>query len=84
MQVIVSQTLSRSFNINSDGNKSLVDMFKEQHWDISSLLNVLQEYLEYDLHHLDRPKRNVNVRCLLNQLASCKHWQLDEQEVIQE
>lgn len=83
MKVTVSHTLSKSFEIDKDDNETIEQAFLEQHWHIGALLLVLKDYLEYDLKHLDK-KQNVSVKCLLNQLASCKNWGTDEFEVIKE
>lgn len=83
MKVTVSQTLSKSFTINKDEDETIVQAFLEQHWTIPALLDVLREYLEYDLKYLDR-KPKASSKRLLAQLASCKGWTSDEFEVIQE
>lgn len=84
MKVTVSHTLSKSFTVNTENLEGIEQAFLEQHWHIAALLTVLKEYLEYDLKHLDERKQNVSVKCLLNQLASCKNWTTDEFEVIKE
>lgn len=83
MKVTLSNTLSKSFEINKEDNQTLVQAFKEQHYNIPALLSILKEYLEYDLNHANR-KRKVSTKALVNQLASCRDWTLDEQEVIEE
>ena len=83
MKITVSQTLSKTFDVDNEDGKALVQLFNEQHWGIEALLSILREYLEYDLKHLNR-KRNVSTKSLLNQLASCRDWTLDEQEAIRE
>lgn len=83
MKVTLSNTLSKSFEINKEDSQTLIQAFKEQHYNIPALLGILKEYLEYDLNHLDR-KRKVSTKSLVNQLASCRGWTLDEQEIIEE
>lgn len=57
------------------------EVFEEQHWSITSLLNVLKEYVKNDMvnHTTDRGQRQLEALYL-----ACDNWSEDEYEVIKE
>lgn len=57
------------------------EVFEEQHWNITSLLNVLKEYVKNDMvnHTTDRGQRQLEALYL-----ACNNWSEDEYEVIKE
>lgn len=87
MKVTVSQTLSRTFDIEVHKGETLEEAFKKQHWDIASLLDVLEEYLMEKLDHYAEysvPDDSPSVRVTTRQYLSCRGWTTDEFEVIRE
>ena len=78
--ILVSQTLSKDTTITKDiNNNDLKDCFYKEHWDISSLLKVLKEYIVKDLANniTERPTRQLEAL-----LKACEDWKEDEFEVI--
>lgn len=87
MKVTVSQTLSRTFDIEVLEGETLEEAFKKQHWDVESLLKVLEEYLEEKLDHYAEysvPDDTPSVKITTRQYLSCRSWNVDEFEVIPE
>ena len=87
MKVTVSQTLSRTFDIEVLEGETLEEAFKKQHWDVGSLLEVLESCL---LEKLDKyaefsiPDEDPDVKLTTRQWLSCRGWTVDEFEVIKE
>lgn len=87
MKVTVSQTLSRTFDIEVLQGETLEQAFKKHHWDIESLLGVLESLL---LEKLDKyaefsiPDDTPDVKVTTCQYLSCRNWTTDELEVIKE
>lgn len=87
MKVTISQTLSKSFNIEVLEGETLEEAFKKQHWDAHSLLKECASLLEEKLDHFaehsvsdDYPEVKETTR----QWLSCRGWLVDETEIIPE
>lgn len=86
MQVTVSQTLSKNFNIEVLNGDTIEESFKKQQWDIPALLKVLESLLEEKLDHYAEHSvsdDDPDVKITTCQYLSCRGWTIDESEVIQ-
>lgn len=87
MKVTVSQTLSKTFDIEVLEGETLEEAFRKQHWDVASLLGVLESCLEEKLDHYAEysvPDDDPGVKITTRQYLSCRGWTTDEFEVIKE
>ena len=87
MKVTVSQTLSKTFNIEVLDGDTLEDAFKREHYDVASLLDILIECLEERLDHFAEhsvPNDYPGVKTTTRQWLSSRGWVTDEFEIIPE
>lgn len=73
--VNVSQTMSKTVKvITEDTVNDWKKAFEEEHWDLKSLLKVLQEYVKLDMckHITDRSARQLEVIAI-----ACSTWHED-------
>ena len=79
-KVTVKQTLSKTVNVLADTTKrnDWKELFLKEHWDINSLLNILKEYLVFDMcnHISDRNSRLLEVLYI-----ACNNWNEDKFKV---
>ena len=68
----------KCFLIEDDKETNWKEIFEKEHWDIASLLSVLEEYIKLDMskHISDRRQRQLEVL-----LMACNDWHEDKYEV---
>lgn len=81
MKVTVSQTLSRTFNIEVLKGETLEEAFKKQFWDPDSLLKEFEKWLA-DYKKPD--SLGIISKKIMNQWLSCRGWTVDDFEIIKE
>lgn len=87
MKVTVSQTLSRTFDVDVFDGDTLEEAFKRQYWDVESLLDVLRGCLEERLDHYAEHSVDDDypgMKETICQHTSCIDWNVDEFEIIPE
>lgn len=80
VEITVSQVLSKTFKILVGDGVDPCDAFKEQHWEVSSLLKILESYLISELHCQEN--RVHRLPKLLELIHSCKDWSLDNTSIV--
>lgn len=79
MKVTVSETLSKTFDIEVLEGETLEEAFKKQHWDPQSLIKEFEIWLTNYKKHDCLGNKKIH-----SQWLSCRGWNVDEFEVIRE
>lgn len=70
----VIQTLTKTVKVVTEStvdSDTIKDTFEREHWDIKSLLNVLEEYVKLDLSNKITDRRTQQLEVIA---MACRNW----------